>query len=538
MKLKILSILIYLFFLSCSNHKPTKLVIILVADQMRPDHFSRFDSLYKGGFRWLADNAVSFENAFHQHGYTATGPGHFSIGSGLYPGPAGVLGNRYFDRELNKVVNCVEDPDALPIGGRGIGRSIKRYSNNMIGDIIKMINEDSKVYSVAGKDRAAIMLAGQNPDLVLYYNKLDRFISSSFYVDSIPNWVMSFNEELNLDSYKDSTWNKILSDSLYNIFARSDYFDGEVDLYRKKNDKDIDDYSPVFPIGFNKGAKPGKEFLDTPWFDEKLFSLSSLIVEEAELGKDDNVDLLCIGISAMDYIIHSYGPFSQEAMDYFLRLDKQLNDFINNLDAEIGLENIEFVLTSDHGGLPLPEYLPNIGLVGGRINKQNLQEAFEWIDDEISEKYDDGLYVRDWTNYYFNHEKIKEKNIEIDGPINIIKKYLSMVQGIKSVLSKTEIMNSENNDPVSIRLRNMIHEQKSADVFVLVEEGYVYRSYGTSHGSPYDYDAHVPLLFSREGRMRKVISDSVETVDIVPTILDILNIKTKVNFDGRVLPLK
>ena len=71
---------------------------------MRPDHFSRFDSLYKGGFRWLADNAISFENAFHQHGYTATGPGHFSIGSGLYPGPAGVLGNSYFDRELNKLV--------------------------------------------------------------------------------------------------------------------------------------------------------------------------------------------------------------------------------------------------------------------------------------------------------------------------------------------------------------------------------------------------------------------------------------------------
>ncbi len=538
MKVKFFSILLYLFFLSCSSHNSTKLVVILVADQMRPDHFSRFDGLYTGGFRWLADNAISFENAFHQHGYTATGPGHFSIGSGLYPGPAGVLGNSYFDRELNKVVNCVEDPDALPIGGGGLGRSIKRYSNNMIGDIIKMINRDSKVYSIAGKDRAAIMLAGQNPDLVLYYNKIDRFISSSFYADSIPNWVTSFNKELNLDSYKDSIWNKILSDSLYTIFARNDYFDGEVDLYRKKKDKDIDDYSPVFPIGFNKGAKPGKEFLDTPWFDEKLFKLSSLVVEKAELGDDDNVDLLCIGISAMDYIIHSYGPFSQEAMDYFLRLDKQLNDFINNLDVEIGLENIEFVLTSDHGGLPLPEYLPIIDLEGGRINRDNLKEAFQWIDDEISEKYDSNLYVRDWTNYYFNHEKIKQRNIPIDGPINIIKKYLSMVKGIKAVLSKTEIINSTSDDPVSIRLKNMIHEQKSADVFVLVEEGYVYRSYGTGHGSPYDYDAHVPLLFSRQGRIRKVISDTVETVDIVPTILDMLNIKTKVNFDGRALSLK
>ena len=156
-----------LFFTSCASEKKTKLVVVLVADQMRPDHFSRFSKLYSGGLKWLMDNSLSFQNAFHQHGYTATGPGHFAIGSGMHPGPAGVLGNSYYDRELGKVVNCVEDPDALPVGGKGEGRSFSRYNNKAVGDFLKDVYPKSKVISVAGKDRSAIMLAGNSPDLVL-----------------------------------------------------------------------------------------------------------------------------------------------------------------------------------------------------------------------------------------------------------------------------------------------------------------------------------------------------------------------------------
>jgi len=546
MKRKLGLLLLSLILISCDNQKPTKLIILLVGDQMKPDHLDRFENLYTGGFKWFLDNSAIFDSAYQQHGYTVTGTGHYAIGTGVYPGPGGVLGNDYFDRKIGKVVNCVEDPKAKPVGGRGTARSISRYQTNGIGDMLKETDPNSKVYSIGGKDRSAIFLAGQNPDLVLYYNNIDRFISSTFYTDSLPDWVNQYNDNLNLKTYRDSVWDKILPDSFYLQYSREDYFDGEVDFYHDdEHDLSIDKskkknrYNPVFPISFDEGVSPGKEFLDTPWFDEKLFGLSKLIIEKAELGLDDHTDLLCIGISAMDYIMHNYGPYSQEGMDYFLRLDRVLGRFIDFLDQRVGLEHIEFILTSDHGGLPLPEYLPSLGLEGGRVNREHLKEAYEWINDEISEVYGKNLFFRHGVKYYFNHERLRKNNISIDDPIKIIKKYLPKVEGISSVFTKDEIIKSEKTDAITIRLKNMIHPDKSADVFVIAAEGYLYRSsYGTSHGTPYDYDAHVPLLFAREGRKKRHIGLHAETVDIAPTILDLLDIQTKINLDGNILFIK
>jgi predicted AlkP superfamily pyrophosphatase or phosphodiesterase len=204
-------------------------------------------------------------------------------------------------------------------------------------------------------------------------------------------------------------------------------------------------YKPVFPISFDQDKKPGAEILNTPWFDDKLVDLSKLILDRENLGFDNNPDLFFIGFSAMDYVIHNYGPFSQETMDYLIRLDIQLNELISHIDNTIGLEHVEFVLTSDHGGLPLPEFLPQLNLTGGRINRDNLREAYDWIDDEISEIYGENLFYKDFTNYYLFHDKLKKKNIEASDLENIIKKYLGMVVGVKAVLSKTEIINSKKN---------------------------------------------------------------------------------------------
>jgi predicted AlkP superfamily pyrophosphatase or phosphodiesterase len=534
-----------LFSISCSSKPETKLVVFLVADQMRPDHLSRFKNLYKGGFKWLIENGFSFQKAFHQHGYTATGPGHFAIASGKHPGPAGVLGNSYYDRELDKVVNCVEDVKAKTVGGDGKARSFVRYNNKMIGDILKEKSPKSKVISIAGKDRSAIMMAGKNPDLVLYYNNIDKFITSDYYSDTLPQYINEFNDELNFETYRDSLWTKILPDSMYLKYARLDNFKGEVDSYHMDHDLvtntkiKTDNYNPVFPISFDQDKKPGAEILGTPWFDDKLVDLSKLILDKGALGADKIPDLLFIGFSAMDYIIHNFGPFSQETMDYLIRLDLQLDELISHIENTIGLEHVEFVLTSDHGGLPLPEFLPQLNLTGGRINRDNLQEAYDWIDDEISEFYDENLFYRHGTNFYFYHDKLKKKNILSSDLENIIKKYLKMIDGVKTVLSKTEIVNSKETDVVSLRLKNMVHIDQSADIFVILEPGYLYKTpYGTSHGSPYDYDAHVPLLFIKKGRTKTEFSVRTETVDIVPTILNLLDVKTDYPLDGKILPIQ
>ncbi len=524
-------IFLFLFLISCSTKlQKNKLVVLFVVDHMRPDMITRFDEIFKGGIRWLIDNGVFFTNSFHEHGYTATGPGHFAIATGKYPGPAGVLGNSFYDRNSNKKVNCVQDDKAMPLGGNGDARSYVRYHERAIGDWLKMKNSKSKVYSIAGKDRSAVLLGGINPDIAIYYNYNDRFITSDYYKPDAPDWLNDFNDKLRLDNYSDSLWRKSLSDEIYLKYSRVDDFFGETDSYNNST------YSPIFPIGFDLDDSPGKNIMGRPWFERIILDLALDIVEEDSLGLDKDPDLLCISFSAMDWIIHDYGPFSQEVMDALIKLDDYIGQFLKKIDAEIGLENIEFILTSDHGGLALPEYRKELNLPSGRVDKGEINEALEWIDDEIIEFYDSGLYFRDWLNYYFDLELLKQENIKPSDLTKIIKKYLLRVNGIENVYTKDEVLKSSNNDQIMNRIKNMIHPELSPDVFGLLSPGYLFRSpYGTSHGTPYDYDTKVPLIFSKKGRQKKNINYRAKTVDIAPTILSLLGISIVDSTDGKIL---
>ena len=526
---------LFLVCFSCTQPRASfpKLVITLVVDQMRPDLLTRYNTLYRGGFRWLMDHGKWFTNTHHQHGYTATGPGHFSIASGQYPSRVGVLGNSFYDRNLKKVVNCVEDTKASVIGSsRGKARSYARYKTTALGDWVKEKYSKSKIISIGGKDRTAVMLGGKKPDLALYYNYYGSFITSDYYVDSLPSWVNSFNKNLDTQSYRDSLWVKSLDDKYYLKYSREDNFLGEEDSYQ--NNK----YSPVFPIGINDNDDPREMLMGRPWFEREILKLSKIAISQENLGSDLEPDLLFIGFSAMDWMIHDYGPYSQEIMDACIKLDRYLGDFINYVDQEVGLENVMFVLTSDHGGLPLPEYLIQKEEKAGRIKKSILNEALDWIDEEIEEKFGKNLYVRNGVNFYIDHEKLRKGSVKFSDLFEIIDKYLTRVEGIEKVLSKTSILNSDNKDNISIRLKNMLHENNSADIFPLVTHGYIYKSpYGTSHGSPYDYDTHVPLIFSQKHFNSNIIDIYSETVDIAATIARILDVNFPNYCDGKPLDI-
>ena len=529
---KIIGLVFLFFFLSSCSTKSSKnkLVVLFVVDHMRPDMLIRFDEIFTGGFRWLIDNGALFTNNFHEHGYTATGPGHFAIATGKHPGPSGVLGNSFYDRNIRKKVNCVQDDNAKPLGGNGRARSYARYNDKAIGDWLKINNSNSKVYSIAGKDRSAVLLGGINPDLAVYYNYENRFITSNYYRQDAPKWLNEFNNNLGLDNYSDSLWNKSLSDEFYLKYSRVDDFFGETDSYNH------DSYSPIFPIGFDSDDSPGKNIMGRPWFERIILDLAIEVITEDSLGFDLEPDLLCVGFSAIDWIIHDYGPFSQETMDAILKLDNYIGKFLLNLENKVGLENIEFILTSDHGGLALPEYRKKMNLPSGRINREDLNEALQWIDDEISEFYDSGLYFRDWLNYYFDIELLKQENIKPAELTKIIKKYLLRVDGIENIYSKDEILILSDNDKIMNRIKNMIHPQLSPDVFGILSPGYLYRyPYGTSHGTPYDYDSKVPLIFSKKGRQKKKINHKTSTVDIAPTIANLLGISIVDSTDGKIL---
>ena len=528
-------ILILISFFSCSQPKAIspKLVINLVVDQLRPDLLTRYDELYSGGFRWLIDHGKWFKNTHHEHSYTATGPGHFSIGSGQYPSRVGVLGNSFYDRDLKKVVNCVEDPNAKVIGSsKGEARSFARYSTTGLGDWVKSTYPNSKIISIGGKDRTAVMLGGKKPDLVLYWNYNGSFISSDYYVDFLPSWVTNFNENLNAQSYSDSLWVKSLDDEIYLKYSREDHYFGEEDSYQS------DTYSPVFPIGIDKNDDPRAMLMGRPWFERELLKLSKIAIAEENLGKDLNPDILFIGFSAMDWMIHDYGPYSQEIMDACIKLDAYLGEFIKYVDNEVGLENVMFVLTSDHGGLPLPEYLINKGEKAGRIKENILREALEWIDEEIEEKFGKNLYFRKRADFFINNKALKKSNVEFADIYGIIEKYLLRVEGIEQIISKNSILQSNAQDKITKRLKNMLHTHKSADIFAIESPNYIYKTpYGTSHGSPYDYDTHVPLIFSQKHFKLNLINVPAATVDIAATIAELLKIQIPTFCDGTPLDI-
>ena len=519
-----------IIFTSCSSisYKKPKLVVMLVVDHMRPDLLTRFDDIYDGGFRWLIDNGVWFSNTHHNHSYTATGPGHTAIGYGQHPGKVGVIGNSFYDRELKKNVNCVEDPNAKVIGSTsGKARSTVRYNAKGLGDWIKAAYPQSKVISIAGKDRTACLMGGEKPDIPIYYNKAGSFISSDHYIDVAPDWLNNFNENLNIDSYKDSIWEKSLKNSYYEKYARNDHYIGETDDYLNAL------YSPVFPIGFDRDVDPRSSIMGRPWFEREVLKLSKLAIVEEKLGKDIAPDLLCVGFSAMDWIIHDYGPFSQEVMDACIKLDRYIGDFIHFIDRHVGLGNVLFVLTADHGGLPLPEYVVNQGGTGGRINAAHLGEALEWIDEECEERLGQNLYHRAGANFFLDKKKINKAGVDPSLIYEIVDQYLTNVEGINKVVFKDSIMLDNSKDKVKLRLKNMINSDKTPEFFPILDPGYLYRSpHGTGHGSPYDYDTHVPLIFSRKQFSNKKKVSNQATVDIAPTIAKYLDINVPSYCDG------
>ena len=259
----------------------------------------------------------------------------------------------------------------------------------------------------------------------------------------------------------------------------------------------------------------------------EILNLAEKAIVNEKLGQRDEPDLIFIGLSAMDWIIHDYGPFSQEVMDAFVKLDKYLMNFIKNVDNILGLENVLFTLTADHGGLPLPEYIVKNGGSGGRIKKDHLKEALQWIDQESEELYGNNLYHRDESNFYLNYKSLKDKNVDTVELFKIVEKYLLRVEGVEKVIKKDNILKSEyNNDKIKTRIKNMIHHDYSPDFFPNFKKGYLFRSpYGTSHGTPYDYDTHVPLIFSRKEFEKKLIDLKKETVDIAPSIAKYLGVK-------------
>ena len=502
-----------------------KLVVFFIVDQGMPSILEKYDHLFVGGYRWLMDNGVQFKNTYHEHGYTATGPAHFVLSSGQYPSTGGVIGNQWFDRELKRGWYCVEDTLSQILKDGSTGRSYRSIQSTTLGDWLKKYSPKSKVLSIAGKDRAAVLQGGKNADLTLWYDRQGGWTSSTYYTSKLPNWVSKFNRRLNVPSYVDSVWYPLMDSNIYANNTRPDYFVGEVNWSPIQ-------YDPTFPIVFKE---LGLSFLLStfyilPYGDRAVLNLGSQAVDEYNMGKDKYTDILFLGLSATDGIGHSFGPHSHEQLDNYLRLDKNLGQFIESLEMLLGKGNILYILSSDHGAVALPEYLNAQGLYAGRIPDPQRDSLFNAVNNEIEKQLGVNQVYSYGNAFYFDNDMNEDVRIIAT---RIIKSHLSKLEGIRSVITKKEIING-GKSIIDIRLKNMVHPEKSPDVYLIPEKYWTWRyPRGTSHGSPYDYDAHVPLIISRSSHKERIDSLRVKTVDIAPTIAKLIQIPFPKSVDGK-----
>ena len=490
-----------------------------------PSILEKYDHLFVGGYRWLMDNGVQFKNTYHEHGYTATGPAHFVLSSGQYPSTGGVIGNQWFDRELKRGWYCVEDTLSQILKDGSTGRSYRSIQSTTLGDWLKKYSPKSKVLSIAGKDRAAVLQGGKNADLTLWYDRQGGWTSSTYYTSRLPNWVSKFNRRLNVPSYVDSVWHPLMDSNIYANNTRPDYFVGEVNWSPVQ-------YDPTFPIVFKE---LGLSFLLStfyilPYGDRAVLNLGSQAVDEYNMGKDKYTDILFLGLSATDGIGHSFGPHSHEQLDNYLRLDKNMGQFIESLEILLGKGNVLYILSSDHGALSLPEYLLSKGLDAGRISDSKRDSLFTTVNNEIEKRLGINQVYSYGNAFYFDNGLNEDRRIIAT---RIIKSHLSKLEGIRSVITKKEIING-GKSIIDIRLKNMVHPEKSPDVYLIPEKYWTWRfPEGTSHGSPYDYDAHVPLIISRSSHKERIDSLRVKTVDIAPTIAKLIQIPFPKSVDGK-----
>jgi predicted AlkP superfamily pyrophosphatase or phosphodiesterase len=509
----------------------TKLVLVLAIDQMRFDYLTRFAPLYKGGLKMLLNRGAVFSEANYRHAATETGPGHSVILSGRHPSHSGIVANDWYDGYLHKFVNVVDDPVQTPLGGAGRAASPANALSFTLGDVLKTKDQQSRVVGVSLKDRSAILMAGRRGDAAYWYETAGgNFITSTYYMHEAPKWLATWNSRHVADSYAGKMWTHLLPDAaVYERYAGPDKIDGEWDR------KDT-----VFPHAI-RGKPPDRLFYDdlrrTPYADEMTLDIALEAMKAHRLGEDSDTDIFAIGFAATDVVGHTYGADSQETMDQLLRLDLVLEKLFKEIDASVGLNNTLVVLTADHGSLPLVETLQAKGIDAQRANPNVLQSA---VAQALAQRFPgvDNLAIFSAPDFYFNEDTMRRNSLNRKDVEQTAITALLRTRIVEKVYTHDDLASmAPSSDAFLPLFRNAFFAPRSPHLSVLLKK-YLYLSSlpgGTGHGTAYDYDRHVPIVFMGAGVRPGTYKEACGPEDIAPTLALMLGLEFPREQDSRLL---
>lgn len=513
---------------------PPALAVVLVVDQMRADYMDRFAGRYEAGLARLAARGVVFTEAHQDHALTLTGPGYATVATGVHPARSGIVGNDWWDRVQRRRVYAVEDPDSPILDvDAAEGRSPRWLLRDTLGDWLKRDRPGGRVFSVAIKDRAAILMGGQAPDGVFWYDDdSGAFVTSSFYAARTPEWVARFNRAGWADRYLEEGWNRLRAPESY-AASREDAFVAEADGVHT-----------TFPHRFGAGA-PGPAYYralrTTPFADELTLRFVRELISAEGPGDDGVPDVLFVGLSAADSVGHAFGPYSQEVEDYYLRLDGMLGRLLDFLDRRVGRERYLLALCADHGVLAMPEELQRRGVDAGRVSSSEAWKVFSAAGERAASEL--GLSAAPGFGY------VNGLVLGLDGERLSDDQRARFRSGVAAALREQtmfddvftydELIDEATEDrPYLEMYRRSFHPQRAPDLLSLGREHYLISAGPTSttHGSPYRYDTHVPLIFFGHGLAGGRHDERVGIVDLAPTLAYLLGLTPPDDLDGRVLP--
>jgi predicted AlkP superfamily pyrophosphatase or phosphodiesterase len=511
-------IFLFLAFITLSNSQAQqrpKLVVGIVVDQMKMEYLYRFsDDFSSNGFKRLINNGYTFQNMHFNFMPTYTGPGHAAIYTGTTPDTHGIVGNEWFSRTLGKEMYCTDDAsvNTLGDGTKEEGEmSPKNLLTTTITDELRMgTNFKGKVIGMSLKDRGAILPAGHFANWAFWYSKTGSFISSSFYGNQLPDWVRKFNDEKHYIPYINNGWDLYRPKATYNeSLEDNNPYEGK--LY--------DSTAPVFPYDLKDmyGKNDAGVLRATPFGNNLLAEFAMKAIEKEELGKDEITDFLTVSFSSTDYVGHLLGPRSMELQDTYLRLDQTIADFLNYLDKTVGKDNYLLFLTADHGGAENVNYLKDHKY---NVNSISLKDIRNNLKDFSMKTFGVDLVLNYSSfNLFFNKEIIKNKGLDLVKVKEAFKGYLMTQDHVKRVYSEEDILNSTGNDYFLNFIAKGYDVTQNGDLVILDKPGYIeYQGTGTSHGTTYSYDTHVPAIFYGWHIKKGESFNKKEITQIAPTI--------------------
>ena len=536
--LLLLATIIFSYSAIAQTNKTTrsrpKLVVGIVVDQMRPDYITRYWSkLSPNGFKALIKDGYEFKNANYNFIPTYTGPGHASIYTGTTPSINGIISNDWYIRKENDTVYCVQDDTIKTVGSNSKAGQMSphRLLTTTVTDELQLAtNGNTKVIGISLKDRGAILPAGRGADAAYWYDgSTGTWISSTWYMQSLPTWLTDFNSKKYADQYLTKPWVTLNDISTYTESEpdNSPYempFKGET--------------TPTFPHDFPKIKDANFELVRrSPYGNTLTKDLALAAIDGEHLGEDAVTDFLAVSFSSTDYVGHQFGTQSIEVEDTYLRLDLDLANFISALNEKVGKGNYLLFLTADHGAAHNPQFMIDKKLAAGIVNNRNLNDI---INTFLNAKYGNKNYLPSLNNdqIFFNDSLLEANKIDKCALETELANYLlKNIDGLDDALTACNLSSVEYKESFRSMVQRGYNRQASGDICLLFSAGWTDWLYGnghqgTTHGAAYSYDTHVPLLFYGWGINKGATSRYVTITDIAPSISMLLNISSPSGVTG------